>query len=99
MAWSNDPEKRRRDAEHYRNPEFVRNKPLVVRRANGRCEQCGKRASRIEVDHTVPLSVRVDHSLGNLRGLCTECHQVKTAKDSHAGRQAKRPAPRPRTQW
>lgn len=108
MAWKNDAEKRRQDAEHYRAPEFVKNKPIVKRRANGRCEcqgqcgkhaACGRRSSRIEVDHTVPLAIRIDHSLGNLAGLCPECHRAKTARDSHAARQAKRPAPRPRTQW
>lgn len=105
MAWEKDAEARRRDAEHYRHPEYVRNRPIVLRRAAGKCEQCGKRTSRLQVDHRVPLSVRVDHSLGNLWALCGpssgpgSCHAAKTARDSNAARQAKRPAPRPKTQW
>jgi 5-methylcytosine-specific restriction endonuclease McrA len=98
MAWENSPEKRARDAEHYRHPEYVRNRPLALRRANGRCEKCGRRA-RLQVDHKTPLAILVDHSLANLWGLCGTCHSAKTAADSHAARQAKRPAPRPRTQW
>jgi 5-methylcytosine-specific restriction enzyme A len=103
VPWNNDdPDKRRRDAEHYRDPEYLRNKPVVLRRAGGRCEQCGKRTSRLQVDHRVPLAIRVDHSVANLWALCSgpgSCHAAKTAQDSHAARRAKRPAPRPRTVW
>lgn len=103
VPWRNDdPGKRRQDAERYRDPEFVRNRALVLRRANGRCEGCGKRTGCLQVDHIVPLAVRVDHSVGNLQALCSgpgSCHATKSARDSHEARQAKRPAPRPRTQW
>lgn len=105
MPWKNDdPAKRRRDAEVYRNPEFVRNRAVVLRRAGGRCEQCGKRAARLQVDHRTAVSAtgRPDHSVANLQALCSgpgSCHSAKTAQESHAARQAKRPAPRPRTRW
>ena len=104
MPWRNDPGKRRRDAETYGDPEYRRNRAIVLRRAGGRCEQCGKRAARLEVDHIAAVSAtgRPDHSLGNLQALCSgpgSCHSAKTAQDSHAARRARRPAPRPRTRW
>jgi hypothetical protein len=100
MPWSNDPAKRQRDAEVYQDPEFVRNKAVVLRRAAGRCEQCGARR-RLQVDHRTPVWIRLDHSLGNLWGLCLPCHQAKSAAEGHDARRRKpkRPAPRPRTQW
>jgi 5-methylcytosine-specific restriction endonuclease McrA len=98
VAWKNDPDKRRLDREHYQHPEYVRNRPVVLRRAGGRCEQCGRRAL-LQVDHKTPLAILVDHSLANLWALCGPCHAAKTARDSHAARRAERPAPRPRTVW
>ena len=102
MPWRNDPEKRRRDAKVYQDPEFVRNRAIVRRRAGGRCEQCGRTGRRLQVDHVVPVAVRVDHSLANLQALCSgpgSCHAAKTARDSHARRSAARPSPTPRTIW
>ncbi len=102
MPWRNDPGKRRRDAAVYRDPQFTRNAAIVRRRANGRCEKCGRHA-QIQVDHIVPVSAtgQPDHSLSNLQGLCPSCHAAKSAAEGHAARrrQAPRPAPRPRTQW
>lgn len=94
MPWSNDPEKRKRDQ------EFVRNRPVVLRWAGGRCEQCGARRP-LQVDHRVPVYIRVDRSLGNLWALCLPCHQVKSAADGHDPRRQRkpRPSPRPRTVW
>jgi len=85
---TNTPAKRRRDAEVYRDPEFVRDRAIVLRRAGGRCEECGRRG-RLQVDHITPVAVRVDHSLGNLQALCSgpgSCHAAKTARDSNATR-------------
>jgi 5-methylcytosine-specific restriction endonuclease McrA len=106
MPWRNDPDKRRRDNEHYRDPEFVRNRIVVLRRAGGRCEQCSKRTRRLQVDHKVPLSVRIDHSLGNLWALCSgpgSCHAKKTAQEGRGYRGGKRreiePPLQSRTVW
>jgi 5-methylcytosine-specific restriction endonuclease McrA len=105
MPWPNqDPAKRQQDRERYTDPEFVRNRKIVLRQASGRCQQCGTTRRRLQVDHVVPLSVRVDHSLGNLRALCSgpgSCHARKTAAEGHAarGRGAQRPAARPRAWW
>jgi hypothetical protein len=103
VPWRNGPEKRRQDAARYRDPEYLKNKPLVLRRANGRCERCGKR-TRLQVDHIIPLAVQVDHSLPNLMALCCgpgSCHAAKTARDSHAGQRRQRdPAfTTSRTRW
>jgi len=106
VAWSTDPEKRAKDVATYGSAEYRRNASIVRRRAGGKCEKCGRRARRLEVDHRVPVSATgvPDHSLANLWLLCADpgtnsCHGAKTAQESHAARQAKRPAPRPRTQW
>ena len=106
MPWENDdPAKRRRDAERYRDPVYLRNKPVVLRRANGRCEQCGKRTTRLQVDHKTPLSVRIDHSLANLWALCSGPGSCHAAKSSREGGQARRARPRdpdfttPNTPW
>ena len=102
MTWKNDTASRQRDAERYRDPQYVRNSAIVRRRANGICEQCGRRG-RIQVDHKIPLAVRIDHSLANLWALCEPCHRSKTARDSrHAPRRPADPGfdnDRPRTQF
>jgi 5-methylcytosine-specific restriction endonuclease McrA len=102
VSWTKTAADRRRDAERYRDPQYVRNRKIVLARAAGRCEQCGRR-DRLEVDHKVPLSVQVDHSLSGLWALCRQCHRTKTARE---GRQApRRPADpgfdntRPNTRW
>jgi 5-methylcytosine-specific restriction enzyme A len=99
-----DPAKRRQDGQRYRDPEYLANRALVLRRAGGRCEQCGKATRRLQVDHIMPLSVRVDHSLGNLQALCSgpgSCHARKSSAEGRAAQRGKpkRPAPTPRTQW
>jgi len=104
MPWRNqDPAKRQQDAARYRDPEYLRNRRLVLRRANGRCEQCGRRTSRLQVDHIIPLAVRIDHSLANLQALCSgpgSCHATKTARDSRGHRQQRDPAfTASRTRW
>jgi 5-methylcytosine-specific restriction endonuclease McrA len=104
MPWRNqDPAKRQQDRDRYRDPEYLRNRQIVLRRASGRCERCGRRG-RLQVDHITPLAVRVDHSLANLQALCcgpSSCHASKTAADSHTT--ARLPADpgftTSRTQW
>jgi HNH endonuclease len=103
MPWRNqDPGKRRQDAERYRDPEYLRNRKVVLRRAAGRCEQCSRRG-RLQVDHITPLAVRVDHSLANLQALCSgpgSCHARKTARDSQGHRRPQDPAfTTSRTRW
>jgi 5-methylcytosine-specific restriction endonuclease McrA len=100
MPWASDPVKRQQDRNRYKDPQFIRTRQIVLRRAGGKCEQCGHRG-RLQVDHRTPLSVRVDHSVANAWALCLQCHRAKTAAEGHDARRrgAPRPAPRPRTTW
>lgn len=63
----------------------LRNK--VIRRDNGRCVLCGDPGT--DVDHIVPGD---NHSLANLRLLCSPCHGKKTAQEGGAALAAKRRA-------
>lgn len=46
----------------------------MMRSRNPWCEICGARDRKLTVDHLVPQSMGGDHSPGNLRVLCTDCH-------------------------
>lgn len=47
----------------------------VFRRDGWQCVRCGAWAT--DVDH---IGNRDDHSLGNLRALCSACHRARTAR-------------------
>lgn len=115
MPWDNSPEKRRRDARVYQDPEYVRNRELARQRAGGRCEcqgdcgrhqgPCGRRDRRLQCDHDTPVSRGGGHELANLRmlgagdGTC-KCHERKTAQEGGGFRNPKGdPEPSPRTAW
>jgi 5-methylcytosine-specific restriction endonuclease McrA len=101
MPWRNDDAARKHTSTTY-GPEYRRNAEVCKRRANGRCERCGQRASRLEADHIVPVSQGGGHGLTNLQALCPACHRAKTAREGSAGRKAAGsgdPQPRPSTQW
>lgn len=106
MPWDNSPEKRRRDQAIYGDPEYKANRAVVLRRAGGRCERCGRRDRRLQVDHVTAIATGgADHSLGNLQALCSgpgSCHASKTARDANAARHGSSADPdfvTPRTQW
>jgi HNH endonuclease len=93
---NNTAEKRRRDQRIYKDPVYLKNRAIVLARAGGRCERCGKRTSHLEVDHIESVASALaagrepDHSVPNLRVLCKgpgSCHARKTAEDSHHARQ------------
>lgn len=109
MPWDNSPDKRRRDAAAYGDPEYRRNRALALKRAGGACEnmvngrRCGSR-DRVQCDHITPLSQGGTHSLGNLRCLCRPCHDRKSAQEGggyrRPGWRAKGDPPLTRrTQW
>ena len=108
MPWRNDPEKRRRDAQVYGDPEYRRNRPVAWRRAGGRCEQltegrrCGSR-DRCQVDHIIPVTQHGGHGLDNLRVLCHFHHASKTAQEGGGYRRHRTSNPDPvlqvRTEW
>jgi 5-methylcytosine-specific restriction endonuclease McrA len=105
MPWANDREARRRSDATYSTPEYKRNKAIVRRRSGGRCEGMGAGArcgstDRVQCDHIVPVSVRVDHSVANLRDLCKPCHDRKTAQEGGGYRRpAGDPPAQQRTAW
>lgn len=87
MGWKKTPEDRARDAAVYRDPEYVANRKLALKRAGGKCEQlldtgqrCGS-SSRVQVDHIIPVTQHGTHHLDNLRVLCKRCHDKKTAQE------------------
>jgi 5-methylcytosine-specific restriction protein A len=62
-------------------PERIRR--LVVRRADGICDNCRVRV-RVgsgHIDHIIALCNGGEHRTSNLQFLCKNCHSAKTAKD------------------
>ena len=65
----------------------------VKRRDNGKCNHCGDKKSKWEVDHIKPLveqkgveEKNLDWSyykMDNLQTLCKKCHRVKTNSEIH----------------
>lgn len=59
-------------------------KQSALHRANDKCEQCGKRARRLEVHHKVPVRCFKDvshaHFESNLITLCCPCHGAAHAE-------------------
>jgi 5-methylcytosine-specific restriction endonuclease McrA len=112
MTWEKTDADRKADAAFYSDPLYRRNKAIVKRRANGRCEDCGHRHDRLQCDHVIPRTKGGTHAIGNLRMLCSgdgtcRCHEKKTAQEG-GGYRANRgngnktprdPKPRPRTSW
>jgi 5-methylcytosine-specific restriction endonuclease McrA len=106
MPWANDREARRRSDATYQDPVYKRNKAIVRRRSGGRCEWTdqGQRCSsrdRVQCDHLVPVSRGGTHDLTNLRDLCRQHHDQKTAQEGGGfrGAKARDPAVTPRTAW
>ncbi len=99
--WDNSAEARRKSAATYRDKTYRANRLVILRRANGRCEECGKRA-RLEVDHIVPVSAGGGHDLANLQALCRADHARKTGEQHgwrSRGQAPADPSPTPKTQW
>lgn len=71
----------------YRDPNYHRERAAALRRADGRCERCGRSDLKLEVDHVVPLSsatseeeIRILNKRENLAVLCRLCHARKTRR-------------------
>lgn len=54
----------------------------VLHRADYRCEGCGSRGRRLEIDHIVPLADGGTSEQANLQALCRACHMEKTALET-----------------
>lgn len=110
MPWRDDPAKRRRDQQVYGSPEYLRNRAVARRMANGRCAKCGHKHEKLQCDHINPKgpSGTYDNSLANLQMLCTReaggcgCHEAKTYAERgipRGRRRAADPQPRPDVWW
>ncbi len=80
-----------------RPPDWAERRSLVIHRAGGRCEQCGRRqaGSRVpfHVHHVIPRSEpNGHHGVSNLRLLCEICHgkQSEPGHERVAGARAAR---------
>lgn len=107
MPWDNSREKRAADAKVYGTPEYRRNREAARKRANGHCEVCHHRHSRLEFDARTPVSQGGDHGLDNGRMICKgpgtcQCHDRKTAQEGGGYRRTNAPPDPPlqgRTSW
>ncbi|WP_425404611.1 HNH endonuclease [Hwanghaeella sp.] len=67
---------------HYGSAEHKAWRADVVRRAQGRCERCSRKASRLFADHIREIEDGGDPlDRGNGQALCGSCHSIKTAEE------------------
>jgi 5-methylcytosine-specific restriction protein A len=69
-----------------RSTAFQRRRALLLR-ANPLCVHCARSGLvtvATELDHIKPLHQGGTDDDGNLQGLCTECHRIKTAAERGA---------------
>ena len=67
---------------HYGSAEHKAWRADVVRRAQGRCERCSRKASRFFADHIREIEDGGDPlDRGNGQALCGSCHSAKTAEE------------------
>lgn len=82
-AISKAKSKQSQDYYDYRNetrrPFSETTKQIVMEKQNGRCKKCGRIPKHWNFDH---VHGRGDNSIENCQGLCLDCHQEKTLKDS-----------------
>lgn len=66
----------------YHTERWERFRRLVIDRAGGRCERCGKMITgRFIVHHITPATHENFFDLDNLQLLCIECHNTVTFVD------------------
>lgn len=62
----------------------AKTKEVAAVRANGKCEECGRRLlygeHKFEFDHIIPLGLGGLSDDGNIRVVCKSCHLDKTTK-------------------
>lgn len=64
-------------AEYPNHTEFKRQRKIILRLANHKCEECGGRATEV---HHLDIS-KDNHALDNLKALCHKCHMGIYHKD------------------
>lgn|GEM_PF-5418039 len=52
----------------------------ILRRANGRCENCGEPTKYLQLDHRIPVSRGGTNDPSNLQALCPSCNAKKGNK-------------------
>jgi 5-methylcytosine-specific restriction protein A len=68
-------------APFYTTPQYRVWREEVIRRAQGRCQECRREASRLFADHIVEVKDGgAPYDLANGVGLCGSCHTRKTAR-------------------
>lgn len=67
-------------AAYLESPDWLARRAAVLKRADGRCEACGKKRSRLQVHHTTYRHV-FHEPLFELKAVCEECHEQITAMD------------------
>ena len=83
----NPPTAESQDDDFYRSYEWRRVRHDALKRSNGRCALCGRRASdnlQLHVDHIKPRSKHPECELdiNNLQVLCADCNLGKGNRDS-----------------
>jgi 5-methylcytosine-specific restriction endonuclease McrA len=103
-GWKKTPAERKAQEAYYTDPVYKRNRAVVVRRAGGRCEDCGH-LHKTQCDHIIPRAQGGTHALENLMMRCAgegtcKCHEAKTAREGNrASKGNSDPDPRPWTDW
>lgn len=59
-------------------------KKEILRRDGYRCQYCGRRLSRLTIDHVVPRRLGGQHSWDNLVSACPNCNRKKGGKTLRA---------------
>lgn len=68
---------------HYLSPEHKRWRALVIARAGGACQKCGRRDGRMFADHIIEIKDDPSRALDPANGqcLCASCHTFKTNRE------------------
>ena len=71
----------------YRDRRWKHLRGVTIARAGYRCEACGARAKRLDVDHIVPIAKAPERAFDrtNLRALCQPCHRRADADRQRGG--------------
>ena len=78
-------------------PRVRLSKREILRRDEYRCQYCGRRTSRLTIDHVVPRHRGGGHSWENLVAACPECNRRKGGRRLvDAGMRLLRPPTEPR---